>query len=72
MEIEFESRPSRPGSLIWSEDNILALVTTGVLHIFVCLTRCSELGACGRRCLAGQIPVVAANWILVDYLGSNT
>lgn len=34
MEIEFESRPSRPGSLIWSEDNILALVTTGILHIF--------------------------------------
>ncbi|KAG0086001.1 hypothetical protein BGZ92_008537 [Podila epicladia] len=34
MEIEFESRPSRPGSLIWSEDNILALVTPGIVHIF--------------------------------------
>ncbi|KAI8600646.1 hypothetical protein EDD21DRAFT_376578 [Dissophora ornata] len=34
MEVEFESRPSRPGSLIWSEDNILALVTPAVLHIF--------------------------------------
>jgi hypothetical protein len=35
METEFETRPARPGSLVWSEDNYLALVTPGVLHIFV-------------------------------------
>ncbi|KAI1292475.1 hypothetical protein EDD11_008725 [Mortierella claussenii] len=34
MEVEFESRPIRSGSLIWSEDNIIALVTPSILHIF--------------------------------------
>ncbi|KAF9954114.1 hypothetical protein BGZ72_004910 [Mortierella alpina] len=34
METEFESRPLRPGSLIWSQDNVLALVTPSNLHIF--------------------------------------
>ncbi|KAF9435224.1 hypothetical protein BGZ76_006681 [Entomortierella beljakovae] len=34
MEVEFESRSIRPGSLIWSEDNILALLTSSILHIF--------------------------------------
>ncbi|KAF9585784.1 hypothetical protein BGW38_000760 [Lunasporangiospora selenospora] len=34
MELEFSSRPRRPGSLIWSEDNIAALVTPSTLHIF--------------------------------------
>ncbi|KAG0274679.1 hypothetical protein BGZ95_009560 [Linnemannia exigua] len=33
MEVEFDSRPSRPGSLIWSEDNILALVTPASVNI---------------------------------------
>ncbi|KAF9280709.1 hypothetical protein BGZ88_012034 [Linnemannia elongata] len=33
MEVEFDSRPVRPGSLIWSEDNILALVTPACVNI---------------------------------------
>ncbi|KAG0371336.1 hypothetical protein BGX24_001740 [Mortierella sp. AD032] len=33
MEVEFDSRPARPGSLIWSEDNILALVTPASVNI---------------------------------------
>ncbi|KAF9935315.1 hypothetical protein BGZ67_003448 [Mortierella alpina] len=41
METEFESRPLRPGSLIWSEDNVLALVTPSNLHIFAPLLRCT-------------------------------
>ncbi|ORZ06146.1 transcription factor IIIC subunit delta N-term-domain-containing protein [Lobosporangium transversale] len=34
MEVEFEGRPIRPGSLIWSDDNIFALVTPTIMHIF--------------------------------------
>ncbi|KAG0054870.1 hypothetical protein BGZ83_010208 [Gryganskiella cystojenkinii] len=34
IEGEFDSRPTHAGSLIWSEDNLLALVTPGILHIF--------------------------------------
>ncbi|KAF9080867.1 hypothetical protein BGX23_001579 [Mortierella sp. AD031] len=33
MEAEFDSRPLRPGSLTWSEDNILALVTPATVNI---------------------------------------
>ncbi|KAF9920692.1 hypothetical protein FBU30_009460 [Linnemannia zychae] len=33
MEIEFDSRPIRPGSLTWSEDNILALITPSSVNI---------------------------------------
>ncbi|KAG0197204.1 hypothetical protein BGX28_009295 [Mortierella sp. GBA30] len=33
MENEFDTRPLRPGSLIWSEDNILALVTPATIHL---------------------------------------
>ncbi|KAF9967401.1 hypothetical protein BGZ70_009725 [Mortierella alpina] len=45
METEFESRPLRPGSLIWSEDNVLALVTPSNLHIFAPLLRSSPNSA---------------------------
>ncbi|KAF8928389.1 hypothetical protein BGZ47_001660 [Haplosporangium gracile] len=33
MEVEFDSRPVRPGSLNWSEDNILALITPASVNI---------------------------------------
>ncbi|KAF9558378.1 hypothetical protein EC968_007115 [Mortierella alpina] len=54
METEFESRPLRPGSLIWSEDNVLALVTPSNLHIFH--QECSIAAGTGilERCMVSN------------------
>ncbi|KAF9906446.1 hypothetical protein EC991_000694 [Linnemannia zychae] len=53
MEVEFDSRPARPGSLIWSEDNILALVTPAGINIIT-------------PCLAGALDRSSAKFLLTS------
>ncbi|KAH7050694.1 putative zinc-finger of transcription factor IIIC complex-domain-containing protein [Linnemannia elongata] len=70
MEVEFDSRPVRPGSLIWSEDNILALVTPACVNIVSALEahcKCGQYQECcvalGDRLLGRSL---VTNWMLAS------